>query len=991
MNKLYSLFLFIALTSEISAQTVLRNNPPSVSWYQVNTPHFKVLFPEGFEEQAKRMANRLEHIYLPETKTLTSPPKKISVVMQNRSSESNAFVSITPRRSEFYTMPSQNYNFIGNNDWLDLTGVHEFRHIVQYEHAKQGFNRFIYYVAGNYGLSSLASLAVPQWFWEGDAVTEETAFTRTGRGRIPNFGLVFRTNFQEGRTFNYHKQLLGSYKHNIPNEYVLGYHMVSYLRKRTGDPQIWSKITGRAWRSSIVPFTFSNAIKKETGLFVTKLFDEMAADMKKDWQQEADTMTLSSFTSINVRKSEAYTDYLYPQVSDKGIVVVKSGIGDIDQLVLLEGGDDKKVFVQGIVNESGMISAAGSKIVWNEYRFDPRWRVQNYSTVVAYDLQTKKKWTVSPIHSRYAGAALSPDGKQVVTVQSDRDYHHTLVILNVENGSVIKQFENPENYFFSMPRWSDDGSRIVALKTTADGKSITLINVNDGKVNDILFSADENFGYPVLHGSYLLYNSPVSGIDNIYAFDLESKKKYQITNSKYGAYNPVISKSGNSIFYNEQTNNGMDVARIPFELQTWKELKTPLETSSKQLSDYITEQEGADHLLENIPENDFTVTKYSKLKGLVNPYTWGPFFDNSLTFAEIGIASQDVLSTASISAGYQYDIYEGTGAWHAGISYQGWYPIINFDVSYGTRKENESLSSTRDVEFEWKENNFSAGVLIPLILTKSKYLTSLSVSNDVGFTLTSSFSSTVFNPVNGAVISEGSDRLVSINDGDTLFYQFKDITDYGQLIYNHFSARYTHFLKQSRRDFNPKFGQYLAFDYFDTPFGGDYQGWQWTARGFFYFPGLFKHHSIVLRGGYQESLETYELDVYKFRNQLFKPRGYSYPVSSKFMTLSANYALPLWYPDISLGPLLNIQRVKANVFYDYGKGEGFNYFYSSDRIYVVATDDTYNSFGAEITVDVNLFRLLPQFEFGVRATQIGVNKSYNAGWVYEFLIGNIAF
>ena len=937
------------------------------------------------------MANRLEHIYLPETKTLSSPPKKISVVMQNRSSESNAFVSITPRRSEFYTMPSQNYNFIGNNDWLDLTGVHEFRHVVQYEHAKQGFNRFIYYIAGNYGLASLASLAVPQWFWEGDAVIEETALTRTGRGRIPNFGLVFRTNFQEGRTFNYHKQLLGSYKHSIPNEYVLGYHMVSYLRKRTGDPQIWSKITGRAWRSSIIPFTFSNAIKKETGLFVTELFDEMAADMRKDWHQEVDTMTLSSFTSINVRKSDTYTDYLYPQVTDKGIIVMKSGIGDIDQLVLLEGGDDKRVFVQGIVNETGMISAAGSKIVWNEYRFDPRWQVQNYSTIVAYDLERKKKWTLSSTHSRYAGAGLSPDGEQVVTVESDRDYHHSIVILKVENGNLIQQFENPGNVFYSMPRWSDDGSRIVTLKTTAEGKSISVLNVTDGKVNDILFSADENFGYPVLHGSYVLYNSPASGIDNIYAFDLESKKKYQITNSKYGAYNPVISKNGRSIFYNEQTKNGMDVVRIPLEPKTWKELTTPVKTAGKQLSEYITEQEGASHLLENIPETDFTVTKYSKLKGLLNPYTWGPYFDNSLTFAEVGIASQDVLSTASINAGYQYDIYERTGAWHAGLSYQGWYPIINFDVSYGTRKENESLSSTRDVDFEWKENNFSAGVLIPLILTKSKYLTSLSVSNDVGFTLTSSFSSQVVNPENGAVISEGSDRLVSINDGDTLFYQYKDITDYGQLVFNHFSANYTHFLKQSKRDFNPKFGQYLAFDYFNTPYGGDYQGWQWTARGFFYFPGLFKHHSIVLRGGYQESLETHELDVYEFRNQLFKPRGYSYPESSKFMTLSANYALPLWYPDISLGPLLNIQRVKANVFYDYGKGEGFNYFYSSDVIYAVATDDTYNSFGAEITVDVNLFRLMPQFEFGVRATQIRANESYNAGWVYEVLIGNIAF
>jgi hypothetical protein len=852
--------------------------------------------------------------------------------------------------------------------------------------------KFIHFIAGNYGLSSFANVSVPKWFWEGDAVVEETALTRTGRGRIPNFGLVFRTNFLENRTFNYHKQLLGSYKHNIPNEYVLGYHMVSYLRKRTGDPLIWDKITSRAWSSSIIPFTFSTAIKKETGLHVTELYNEMASDLKKDWEQSIDSVTLSSFTTINVRRSEAYTDYLYPQVTDKGILVMKSGIGDIDQLILLEGGDERKVFVQGIVNESGMLSAAGSKVVWNEYRFDPRWLVQNYSTIMSYDLQTKKKKTIASSHSRYAGAALSPDGKQIVTIETDHGYKHSIVILDW-NGQVVKKLDNPENYFYSMPRWLDDGSQIVVLKTTPDGKAVTLINIADGTATDLLPVSDENVGSPVVHENYLLYNSPVSGIDNIYAYDLEKKKKYQVTNSRYGAYNPVVSSTRRSIFYNEQSRDGMDVARIPFEPEAWSEIVEPLAPRDKELSDYVTEHEGNHKLLENIPTNDYPVTKYSKIKGIINPYTWGPFLDNSLTFAEIGIASQDILSTATVSAGYQFDIYERTGAWHAGFSYQGWYPIINFNVSYGDRQESESISSTRDVDFKWKENNFSAGVLIPLVLTKSKYLTSLNVSNDVGFTLTSDFSSKVFNPQTGGVIEEGNGRLISINDADTLFYQFNDITDYGQLVFNHFSADYTHFLKQSHRDFNPKFGQYLAVDYFTTPFGGDYQGWQWTARGFFYFPGLFKHHSLLLRGGYQESLDTYDLDAYSFRNYLFKPRGYSYPSDRKFMTLSANYALPLWYPDISLGPVLNIQRVKANVFYDYGEGEGFNYYYNFNENYVlgIPTGDTYKSYGAEVSVDVNFFRLVPQFELGFRAARIAANGYYNSGWVYEFLIGNIPF
>jgi hypothetical protein len=60
-------------------------------------------------------------------------------------------------------------------------------------------------------------------------------------------------------------------------------------------------------------------------------------------------------------------------------------------------------------------------------------------------------------------------------------------------------------------------------------------------------------------------------------------------------------------------------------------------------------------------------------------------------------------------------------------------------------------------------------------------------------------------------------------------------------------------------------------------------------------------------------------------------------------------------------------------------------------LYRANNEDVYKSYGAEVKVEVNLFRLLPQFEFGFRATQITANRFNNAGWVYEFLIGNIPF
>lgn len=994
MKKFLCLPFFSFLLATALAQPVLENNRPSLSWYQINTPHFRILYLEGFETQAQRMAGTMELLYPKETQSLTSKPRKTSIVMQSRAAQSNAFVSVLPRRAEFFTMPSQDYNFIGNNDWLDMIATHELRHIVQYAHANQGISRLVYYLGGNYGLSAVGQLAVPQWFWEGDAVATETALTTTGRGKIPNFGLVFRTNLLEDRVFNYHKQYLRSYKHFITDEYVLGYHMVSYLRRKTDDPLIWDKITGRAWRSSIVPFTLSNAIRKETGMHITELYKTMAGDLQQMWKY-ADTITVNPSTLVSQRRNTAYTDYRFPQtLSDGSVVAMKSGIGDIEQLVRLDKGKEEKLAVPGILYETGMMSAGGTRVVWNEYRFDPRWRRNTATVIVAYDHATNKMWDITPPRSRYSGAALSPDGTMLVTLFSDHTYEHRLVLMNVDDGSIVKTLDNPANAFYSMFRWSEDGTAIVSLKLTDQGKSVVKIDPQQGTETELLPPSDQNLGYPLLTDRYLLYNAPVSGIDNIFAYDLTQQVTVQLTNARYGAYNAELSPDATRLYYNEQGRDGLNVVRISFIPSDARRIRDKdMMTSLDPLAATLVEQEGPQMTPDSVAQPSFPALPYSKWSGMFNPYTWGPYVDNSLAYVDVGFTSQDVLSTTRLSAGYRYDINEGTGEVHAGVSFQGWYPIINAGVYYGKRKDESTLSLSaadrRMVAFEWNETGITGGVSVPLLLTRSKYLTTLTVSNDVGYTLTNSFKSKVTR--NGEVILEGADRYVPAND--TLYFLYDDITDYGQLISNHFSVSYTHALKQSRRDFNPKFGQFLNFESFSTPFGGDYQGWQWSAYGTLFFPGFFKHHSVYLYGGYQESLESLDLDVYTFRNRLFKPRGYGYPQNSKFTTLSGNYVFPLWYPDIAIGPVLNIQRVKLNLFYDYGEGEGLDYYYNfeSGNVYSVDNGARYISAGGELTFDVNFFRTLPQFELGLRASRIEANNFNNGGWVYEFLIGNIPF
>jgi len=991
----------LVICSLASAQesSVTATNPASLKWYQINTPNFRLLYPKGFEVQAQRMANTFEAIREPEALTIGTTPKRISLILQNQSSLSNAFVTITPRRAEFYTMPSQNYNFLGTNDWLNLLASHEYRHMAQFQHATRGFGKVVKYAFGNNVLAAMSYVAVPQWFWEGDAVATETAFTKSGRGRIPYFDLVLRTNLQEGRVFNYNKQYLRSYKNNINDHYVLGYHMVSYLRKRTNDPQIWDKVTARAWNWPVLfPFTFSLwALKRESGLTVRKLYKEMAKDLQKDWKAQQDSLQITSFEKVNQRQSKTYTDYLYPkELEDGSILVRRSGIGNIEQLVLLKGGKEKKIFTQGIINESGMQSAANRRIVWNEFRFDPRWQVRTYSTIVGYDADSGSRQVISS-KQRYAGAALSPDGTKVATVETTSEYQTKLIVLDYFSGRILRTFENPDNDFISMPCWTPDGKDIVVLITNKNGKAIGRVNFETTVFARMTEFSDENIGHPVPFGNYILYNSPVSGIDNIYAIDLATAQRFQITCSKYGASNPSVSRDGKSIYYNDQGRNGMDVVKIPFDPTSWKSWKQQVQ--AKADFELLTKQEGSPSIFDNIPTKQFETRRYRRWKGIINPYSWGGTVSTTLTSAFVGVTSQDLLSTTVINAGYAYDITEKTGAYKASVSYQGWYPIIDFSISQSDRKVNEGdltidkytgtrpnytlNRTTQNLTYRWNEKNVEAGLRLPLNTTSSKYFGNFTIGHAFGATQVSNFTNSI----------NGSNRIVpsmTVNDTIYNFYYLSTQIGNGNLIYDHFSLTAYRLLKQSRRDINSKFGQAVYVNAYDT-YGGDYVGSQFSIYGLLFFPGLAKHHSLWGYYGYQKSRvdalhyansagsAITDNNNYHFRNGIPLPRGgLDISRDQNMYSMSGNYTMPVWYPDIALGPFLNIQRVRVNGFFDYGFGRS---------VFRTASINTYMSTGIEVKLDINVMRLLPQLDIGFRYSK-GLKPSTT---LFEILIGTINF
>src|SRR4051812_21756781 len=82
-------------------------SPTSTAWKKIETPHFEVVFPAELERDAQRVANTLEHVYGPVSKTLSVQPGKITITLPNQTTITNASVGFGPMHAEWFSTPFQ--------------------------------------------------------------------------------------------------------------------------------------------------------------------------------------------------------------------------------------------------------------------------------------------------------------------------------------------------------------------------------------------------------------------------------------------------------------------------------------------------------------------------------------------------------------------------------------------------------------------------------------------------------------------------------------------------------------------------------------------------------------------------------------------------------------------------------------------------------------------------------------------------------------------
>lgn len=915
----FLLLLFIATVTITKAQE-FGGNPPSIKWNQVNTPAAKVIFPFGLDSAGLRVANIVEQMNKAIQPTIGFKQKQVSILLQNQTTIANAYVQLAPFRSEFYLTPDQNSFAIGSLPWPEQLAIHEFRHVQQYNNFNVGVSKVLHVIFGEGGQAVGNELSIPNWFFEGDAVFNETHVSDQGRGRIPYFFDGYRALWADGRDYSYMKLRNGSYLDYTPDWYPLGYMLVSYGREKYGD-YFWKNVThdAAAYKGGFYPF--ERAIKKYAGVD----FVQFRNDGLNYYKQQFITKTPQQFAVKQYKKSQHFiADQEYPAyVNDSTVIYMKSTYNHIPVFVIRTGNKERKISVRDFSLDNYFDYHDG-KITYASYRQDLRWNYRDYSDIMVVDVNTGKEHRIT-VRSKYFSPAFSADGKSIVAVKVGPSGKSDLHLLDANDGKLITSIPNKDDLFFTYPKFYDDDRLISAVRNNKGKMSLALISIKTGDVKYLLPFTYQPIAFPLVHKD-TIYFSAVSGInDKLFALSVTDHKLYELTNdslkSSIGNYEPTI--SANKMAWVSFTAFGYKMHEADKSAVQWNRIPDiSLPGGMPDFAISALKRDSSTDLLANVVDSSLKVTKYHKSYHLFNFHSLIPdISDPNYTFSLTG---ENVLNTFQSALSFTYNRNEGYKEFGFDGIYGALFPYIDAGADYTLDRR----AYYRGENVYWNETTIHGGLELPLNLSSGKLSTSLAIGSDLYY------SSTNFQQP----------------------FQ-RDFNDISYTYLNNYII-FNNSIQQAKQNIYPRFGQSITLNYKNAISG--ISATQFLADGTFYFPGLFVNHNLIINVAHQQKGNAN--NVIDFSNDFPFSRGYTAENLYDMNKAGASYDFPIAYPDWGVANTIYFLRLRGNLFYDYTRA---NDFYTDGSKF----KGTFRSTGMELFFDTQWFNQ-ESISFGIRYSRL---------------------
>jgi hypothetical protein len=896
---------------------------PGIKWQQINDSAVRVIFPEGLEAQATRVASNIRYVNQNSLSSVGNKTKKINLILNNQGIISNGYVTVGPYRSEFYTTPLQDGFALGTLPWLDLLSLHEYRHALQYINGRRGFTKLAWLLTGDTGWGTLLNLTIPGWYFEGDAVATETALSKQGRGRIPNFLQQYKSILAEGKPYSYMKARNGSYRDMVPNEYELGYLLCSYGRENYGN-ELWKEVLNTSTLlSGVFIYPFALSLWGQTDLVTGQFYKKAFADYKLKWEDQLSETLLTPAKPIT-RVTRTYTDYQFPTIQQDGsLLVYKTSYKKPGAIYrITPNSKEKRLFNLGITQDP-YFSASRNLIAWTEVTWDQRYSSENYSDVVLFQTDLgKKKYLTSK--QRYFSPALSPDGSQVVVVEVDPTGKCLMKIIDSQTGKLINTLPNEDQLYYTYPKWDTDGKSILSSARTTTGSMLIISQkISDGTLTRLTPDHDQIMGELLVMKDSILFSCGVTGTNNIFSLSRTDGKIRQLTSTKFGAYNPAIDPTNKRLVYSDFGKRGYRIVSAPMDSLTATVSDFSRQDKLNPFDFKYFDTEGGD-ILGKIPSRKFEITPYGQLEHAVKVHSW----NITPSFSSIGVTliSDNILNNVHLEGGANYFYNENSPGINALVQYGGFYPLLSagFSRNYRYKTVANPIGIGTNPTLESLDNLLSAQVEIPLDFTKGEFFRQADIQFGYDFI--------------------SSKDLASESDS---FRETTVISSVGG------TASYAAVRRKALQNITTPLG--FKIELTANQSINKTKARQVQAIADFAVRGLTPNHSLVVSAGWKSELVDND---YQYMDLFLYPRGYSIPTYDKMISIQSSYHFPIAYPDWGFWGIFYCSRVRASLFADYGRA-------TIPASLNSTSDGNFTSTGVELILDTRILNII-DLPLGVR-------------------------
>ncbi|MCI1778455.1 MAG: hypothetical protein LKI53_00685 [Bacteroidales bacterium] len=977
MKKLLSLIaLFLILSIPAIAQfDVEGDNPAGLRWRKIESEHYRLIYPRGADSLARRYIWLMEYARDSVMKNLDENPKRIPVLLNTLNSYSNGLVTWAPRRVELNTLPEASGTLPEN--WEEQLTLHESRHIGQITNFTNGIFRPLGWLLGESAAGLGVGVYPARWFLEGDAVVSETNYSGSGRGHDPSFTAYYRASEISGEKRNWDRWRFGSYKKYTPSVYPFGYVLETTAQRMAGDSALPGKIMDYYLRNFWNPDSPGAAYRKYTGMSQKQVFafglDSLGYLWRKD---DASRGTFLKSRMFYVKRDGYFTEYSEAApISADSVLFIKSGYGESASLVIVSDSPNFLANHPGGEERLSAFDADASGLVYgygNAYfcagTSNPRWTKEVYSDLFAYDLHAGKIKRIT--HKKYYyNPDVSPGGDTLAVVSYNPRGGSRLVLLDVsgrEISSVPAPFDGQiteclfacEGIFATVISSSDKrnsgmGLYKISLSDIASG--------NSGGWKQVLGEQNRTISDLSCYNNKLYFLWNPDGVSNLYSMDPHENVISRISNSRFGITGPDV-RWGRA-YYSEMSTEGYYPAfALLGDMGNSDGVEIRIfspETSGKKSGNIFASLQGKEN-----PYAGLESKRYSKATHLFRFHSWAPVYYNYDRLTEMSsdhtyqqvapgavVYSQNTLGTAVTMLGYSH--HDGRNAGHFSFEYSGWLPVIKlyFDVN-DEKRYNLDFKRRGDTLYRyiyggktplWKG---AALVYVPVVASGRGW-------------------NRIFIPY--IKYSSENNRFSTYNSNR--FYWRNDF---------YYGLSYKQTLPVAKAAIFPKWGFGMTVNG-DVPLGKDKLFCPvFAAEGYVYLPGIWKRQGLKLSACYQNESSSGKPVYYYSDNLVSLPRGYDNDAyhGKNYYGFSADYAMPFYLGDVSLGWFAYLQRLQIIPFADYGVADS-----PHGRSYL-------HSAGSDFVLDCHVGRIGFPVSLGVRCAVTGHDNGNSSGTGYlGFLFG----